>query len=305
MKKKEFVKWFSIIFPFVFIGIVVFLYFLNETGKYDESQLTLIMAVDVLIGCVIEIGMLMWLGKLSGTVAPEDYDKSLVKENMVVDEYSKKLNKDNPDGIDVKLLDDGYFIFVGKFNLGDLGWCQGDKIRIYFDGEDIERLDLSNEQAIEKVKKFIYNMKSKIDSNKAYLKNYFLTMAIETYMESENPFWEDYMRKGFKTKDYEEIGMDEILTEKDQEKIEKALEKFDEFGITKKISFDAENFIRDKFKWFDIDAFLKSIKIESISFNMINSETMTVQISDEHSTVFCGAYDEFDENMTPNDWHNF
>ena len=305
MKQRKFVKWFSIIFPFVFVGIMVLLFILNKMELYSEKTLVILLLIDVLVGCSLEIGMLTWYTKMVGVVAPQDYDKSLVKENMVVDEYSKKLNKDNPDGIDVKLLQDGYFVFVGKFSLGDLGYCQGDKIRIYFDGEDIERLDLSNEKAIEKVKKFIFSIKEKINSNKSYLKNYFLTMALETYTENENPFWGKYMLNGYKFKDYENISMTDFLSQKDIDKIEKALTQFDEYGITKKISFDAEKFFKDKFKWFDIDSYIKSIKIERVSFNMINTETMTVQLSDAYDAVLCGAYDEFDEKLSPIDWHNF
>lgn len=255
-------------------------------------------------------GMLIWfvaiwiVSSVIKPEAPKDYEKSVIKENMVILEQSKKLNKDNPDGIDIKLLEDNYFIFVGKFSLGELGVCSGAKIRIYYDGEDIERQDLSRDEALKKVKDYILERQEAINNNVSYLKNYFLTMLIETYMENENPFWEKFMLAGYNYADYEEIGLDDVLTEKEQEKIENALNKFDEVGITKKISFDAEKFIKTKFKWFDYDAFMKTIDIENVSFDIVQKR-MSIQLSDKNNAAFCGAYDEFDENMSPCDWHNF
>ena len=177
-------------------------------------------------------------------------------------------------------------------------------MRIRFDGEDIERLDLSREEALAKVKDYLNYFNEKIVGNPDYLKNYFLTMLLETYVENENPFWEDFMLKGYKYSDYEEISIDDILTEKDQEKIENVLSKYDEFGVSKKISFDPEKFIKQKFKWFDFDAFMKTIKIEYVYFEITDKE-MSVQLSDEKECAFCGAYELFDANMTPHDWHNF
>ena len=49
---------------------------------------------------------------------------------------------------------------------------------------------------------------------------------------------------------------------------------------------------------------MKTIKIEYVYFEITDKE-MSVQLSDEKECAFCGAYELFDANMTPHDWHNF
>ena len=60
--------------------------------------------------------------------------------------------------------------------------------------------------------------------------------------------------------------------------------------------------IKNKQNFFE--KFVSKINIDFVTFN-IDTMSVSIQLSDETKEIFEGAYEEFDENLIPQDWHNF
>ena len=66
---------------------------------------------------------------------------------------------------------------------------------------------------------------------------------------------------------------------------------------------DVEKLAKEIFPMFDFDGLIASVHPEEIVFT---GSRISVQFSDGWGySFFSGAYEEFDENLTPTDWHNF
>lgn len=66
---------------------------------------------------------------------------------------------------------------------------------------------------------------------------------------------------------------------------------------------DAEAALRKMYPMFRFDAFLASLKPDCMSFS---DRRISFQCTDGFgAAVACGAYDELDNALVFNDWHNF
>ena len=152
---------------------------------------------------------------------------------------------------------------------------------------------------------YINAQEAKIQKNIKQINDYFLYQLIEHITYIKYPFWEIDMAvlPEYKGK-YSEEDFAEVYNEENFKKVNALQNDFYRLpndGSMEKS--DVEKLAKEIFPMFDFDGLIASVHPEEIVFT---GSRISVQFSDGWGySFFSGAYEEFDENLTPTDWHNF
>ena len=214
----------------------------------------------------------------------------------------RKYNSGDVSGIEIKLTEQGDFVFVGKFDLGELGTVGFDKIRISVDVDALKHIygdGLTDDKALKLVTDTINGFRDKIKKHSHALKNHFLAGMIEETNMSGTGFWENYR---LREDEYDDEKCSELFDAWYEKVFEGYRSSSDGKSICDERSVDIEAELKKNFPFFDCEKLLASIELEHLTFS---SGSVSIQLSDATNEVFCGAYDEFDTELTPYDWHNF
>lgn len=223
---------------------------------------------------------------------------------------------------------DGEFLAKGTFSMGIAGTYENKEYgqgNIHIDLELEELLENWDKEyswreplkpvladvpkdgnSIAKALEDYYNNKEKmVLENEKQINDYFLYQLVTNFVDCGTPFWEteqailEEYRGKYSEEEYDEMYSDECYDAVDALRDE--YEGTPNDGSLKKT--DVEQVIRKYFPMFDLNGLLASIKSEYLHFN---GAYLIVQFSDGWGREFyCGAYEEFDENLSPTDWHNF
>ena len=223
-------------------------------------------------------------------------------------------------------IENGKFLAKGNFDMGMAGvfenkeFGQGN-IEIEYEVEDfIKDLDSDyswmngikdifktvqkDEEALAKaMEDYLNNKEAWVQKNIKHFNDYFLYQLILNFVDCGYPFWEteDAILPEFAEKEefeyvYEDGEISSAIYALDEEFREKPID-----GVAQKT--DVEALARKLFPMFNFDGLMASITPDILNFN---GSWMQVQFSDGWDNEFyCSAYEEFDENMIPRDWHNF
>lgn len=223
-------------------------------------------------------------------------------------------------------IENGKFLAKGNFDMGMAGvfenkeFGQGN-IEIEYEVEDfIKDLDSDyswmngikdifktvqkDEEALAKaMEDYLNNKEAWVQKNIKHFNDYFLYQLILNFVDCGYPFWEteDAILPEFAEKEefeyvYEDGEISSAIYALDEEFREKPID-----GVAQKT--DVEALARKLFPMFNFDGLIASITPDILNFN---GSWMQVQFSDGWDNEFyCSAYEEFDENMIPRDWHNF
>ena len=152
-----------------------------------------------------------------------------------------------------------------------------------------------------------YNaLEAKIQKNSKQLNDYFLFRLIEMFEDCGYPFWETAEAIHEEYRDtYTEEYFDTFYDNPKRTQLVSTLyQEYDEMpndGTLAKT--DVARFIAEQYPMFNLDGLIASITPE---FLTLNGAEFSVQFSDGWDNEFyCGAYDQFDDALTPQDWHNF
>ena len=232
-------------------------------------------------------------------------------ENEIMEKYKRiesltlKYNQGNLTGIDIKTSEQGDFIFVGNIDLGEMGTVKGDKVFIDLDMDELRQNnenELSAEEARQTAIKLVSEFQNKLATYSHNLKNYFLlNMLIYTCDATDSEFWLYYRKCKDKYSDEQCQEIFDNVTENEIDLYD-LVDKHSEKGLMSEFEVDIEKFIKDKFEFFDYEAFWQGIEFECVYFK---KDTVSIQFSDNTCNLFCGAYEEFDEQLHPLDYHNF
>lgn len=152
-----------------------------------------------------------------------------------------------------------------------------------------------------------YNSKElMIKKNVKQINDYFLYRLILDFADCAYPFWETdeavlpEFRNKYSEEDFEAIYDNDELNNA----IYALFDDFDESPNDGSIEkTDVESLARKLFPMFNFDGLIQSINPDGLNFS---GGMMQVQFSDSWGyNFFCSAYEEFDENLAPHDWHNF
>lgn len=224
---------------------------------------------------------------------------------------------------------DGKFFVKGTFDMGLAGFYENkefedEAIQIENDLDDmIEGLDEKDymwmnplKPIFEKVPRdgdsfakaledYINEKEVMVQKNRKQLNDYFLYHLISNFLDCAYPFWENENAilpeyKHETEEDFEEIYNDEKL-----DVIDDLCKEFDDApndGSVKKT--DVEALAKKLFPMFDFDGLIKSIEPGVLGFD---GAWLAVEFSDGWGGLdfYCSAYEKFDENLAPHDWHNF
>lgn len=209
-----------------------------------------------------------------------------------------KYNKGNVTGIDIKVTDSGEFIFVGKFDMGELGVIDGEKVKIGFKTEELV-LEFDNdpepEEARQKVIQLISDYQNKLSTYSHNFKNVILlTMLDNARQITDCEFWLYYRKCADKYSDEQCHEIFDNVTDNEID-LDGLTDNYYKNGLMTNFDVDVEKFVREKFEFFDYDRFLKGLEFEQIDFSI---DTVSVQFSDENYNLFCCKTEEFDESMS-------
>ena len=223
-------------------------------------------------------------------------------------------------------IENGQFLVKGTFDMGIAGvfenkdFGQGN-IEIEYKVEDfIKDLDsdycwmneikdifkvvAKEDDALAKAMEDYLNKKEAfVQKNSKHFNDYFLYRLILVFVDCAYPFWEteeailpEYADKEEFEYVYEDNEVSSAIYALDEEFYEKPIN-----GVEQKT--DVETLARKLFPMFNFDGLIASITPDILNFN---GSWMQVEFSDGWDNEFyCAAYEEFDETMTPRDWHNF
>lgn len=212
------------------------------------------------------------------------------KQNRIKEE-TEKFFQESGSGVHVKRISNGNLLFAGEIDLGVLGKVQKEKVTVSC--ADKSKTD---EELVSSVLKLEKNIKE----NSKKVLDYFLLMMIFEYYQMGNEFWTEYLKGESWTKEQE----DKVFSESFQDKIYNLLDAYSDDGLIDAKVFDTEKFLKQKVACFDLEKFISKINIDFVTFN-IDTTSVSIQLSDETKEIFEGAYEEFDEDLIPQDWHNF
>ena len=222
--------------------------------------------------------------------------------------------------IDIKIIDEKFKV-KGSFDIGYAGLYKnkdyfGKKIEIIHDvSEVIENWDIIksridndkiSDATLEKCLTDYFNQfEEKVQKNIKQVNDNFLINIFSGLSDIGYPFWEhdeiiikDAMPKGL------EEDFNELIYKPYWDEIDALSEEFYDVpndGSKKKP--DVESAIRKMFPMFDLDRFIKGVVPDILC---LNDGRISFQCNDSlDCSILCAAYDELDEELTFNDWHNF
>lgn len=212
------------------------------------------------------------------------------KENRIKQE-TEKFFQESGSGVHVKRISNGNLLFAGEIDLGVLGKVQKEKVTVSC---------ADNSKTDEELVLAVLKLGNNIKENSKKVLDYFLLMMIFEYYQMGNEFWMEYLKGEAWKKEQE----DKVFSESFQDKIYNLLDAYSDDGLIDAKVFDTEKFLKQKVACFDLEKFISKINISFITFN-IDTMSVSIQLSDETKEIFESAYEEFDENLVPQDWHNF
>ncbi len=207
-----------------------------------------------------------------------------------------KYNSGNPTGIAIETTKDGAPIFVGTFDLGELGTVKGENVDLHFETA------ILNEDAKEYARKTVELIQAKLVKYSHNLLNYFLLQALYEAYDACNEVWKHYRKCEDKYTDEQCLEIFDKIIE-NEFNLEAEQKAYDQKGLTAKFDIDIVRFIKEKFEFFDVDKLIESLTVEDL--NIDGSGAFSIQISDKTNEIFCGAYEEFETDLTPQEWNNF
>lgn len=144
-----------------------------------------------------------------------------------------------------------------------------------------------------------------VQKNRKQLNDYFLYQLISNFVDCAYPFWENENAILPEYRHYTEEEFEEIYNDEKLDAIYDLCNEFDDApndGSVKKT--DVEALAKKLFPMFDFDGLIKSIEPGVIGFD---GAWLVVEFSDGWGGLdfYCSAYEKFDENLAPRDWHNF
>ena len=223
---------------------------------------------------------------------------------------------------------DGKFLAKGTFDMGLAGFYENKDfedraIQIENSLEDMiqglekdykwmnplkpifEKVPRDGDSLAKALENYINGKEALVQKNRKQLNDYFLYQLISNFVACAFPFWENENAilpeyKHYREEDFEKIYEDERL-----DVIDDLWEEFDDApnnGSVQKT--DVEALAKKLFPMFDFDGLIKSIEPGVIAFD---GSWMVVEFSDGWGGLdfYCSAYEKFDENLAPRDWHNF
>lgn len=202
-------------------------------------------------------------------------------------------------GISAKLSENGEIVFVGEFGIGELGVFKGENVELEIVKTDLGEA-LSDEEACAKATEFLKAKQAEIAANGKSLCDYFLVMMLLEARESGNEFWQSYKSSGSRLSDEECVEIFDSFTENDID-IDGILKKYDKYGL-KTTDTNVYELISEKLGFFDVNKLLKNMVLECMHISLTE---ISMQLSDKYNEIFVGAYENFDDRLVPQDWHNF
>lgn len=189
----------------------------------------------------------------------------------------------------------GFKELAQELEINNYEWIQ--PLKPYFEG--VEKNGDAYAKALEK---FINEKEEFVQKNIKQINDYFLYRLVDNFYACGYPFWEvkEAILPEFSDYDFEDIydddGLNETISNLDKEYYntpnDNSMEKT-----------DVEAFVRKQFPMFNWDKLIETIIPEGIYFD---GAWMSVQFSDNWGyNLYCSAYEKFDENLKPTDWHNF
>lgn len=168
-----------------------------------------------------------------------------------------------------------------------------------------EKVPRDGDSLAKALENYINGKEALVQKNRKQVNDYFLYQLILNFVDCDYPFWENENAilpeyKHYREEDFEKIYEDDRL-----DVINDLWEEFDDApnnGSVQKT--DVEALAKKLFPMFDFDGLIKSIEPCVIGFN---GSWMAVEFSDGWGGLdfYCSAYEVFDENLAPRDWHNF
>lgn len=217
-----------------------------------------------------------------------------------------KLNITINEEINKKILNN-----ICDLDLGVLNVFSKDRVDIMGEYSYVSD-DLSEDEFVENLSGLINNFNLKFAKYKDNFKNYILLHLLnDAYMTGSFGcgLVKDYL---IDENNYSEEECNEICEKVINEDIIKELDYYYKHGLTYNSNFNAEDFIKENLTFFNYERFISSLTCEvvtiSFNYNKENNKlelTMSLQFSDKHISFYCSAYEVFDENLMPLDWHNF
>lgn len=213
---------------------------------------------------------------------------NILRETVEKEKLSVQRNAKPHAGIDVQSVNN-HLIFVGAFDLGELGVVKGENV-------DLSEA-LSEQGGTDAARAAVDKLQADIRNYGYPLKNYYLLLMLCEAEAAGIENWRRYRKNKYSDEQCLQI-FDSAMNDVD---LEAEGAKYDEYGLAAENVTDIELFIKEKMPFFDIDTLMKSLRLESLS---IDSDGFSLQLSDKTSEIFCGAYERF-EDWIPQDWHNF
>lgn len=181
--------------------------------------------------------------------------------------------------------------------LGNLGVFSTEKDSLgfgYLLARALERHDEVDAQ-ISFVLETVEVWRKQIESHSQYIINYFMFNAIENTHDTDTGFWLDW---NIDEKKYPNEKCLEIFHQKYDNIIKNEISEY----LAKDTTKDIKELFQKHFPFFAYDEFTAGIMLENLSYDL---DTFSIQISDKTSSVFCGAYEQFNSDLEGIDWHNF
>lgn len=223
---------------------------------------------------------------------------------------------------------DGEFLVKGTFSFGIAGTNENKEYGteqielLYMSLEDIidaidedddfmyegllEPLKQTNKDAdkIAEVLTNYYNEREAvIKKNEVQINNYFLIQLFSNIIDCAYPFWEieqtilPEWKEKYTPEDYEKM-----LDEYADEITAMANEYYESPNDGSMEKTDVYKRLKEMFPMFDFQGLIATIKPEGVCFEGSN---LCVQFSDDWGCdLYCAAYERFDEQLVPHEWHN-
>lgn len=170
----------------------------------------------------------------------------------------------------------------------------------------LENVPKDGDSVAKALEDYYNNKELMIKNNVKQINDYFLYRLIRNFADCEYPFWETYeavlpeFRDKYSDKDFEAIYDNDELNNAIYALCDDFNESPNDGSVEKT---DVEGLARNLFPMFNFDGLIQSINPDDLNFS---GGMLQVQFSDSWGyNFFCSAYEEFDENLAPHDWHNF
>lgn len=177
-----------------------------------------------------------------------------------------------------------------------------------FEGK-MENLDGDTAAAV--LTDYYNNLEKRAKEQQEQLDNYFLFRLMENLNAVAFPFWEneDALLDGYEDLEEDDDVYDKVYTEELDDAVTEVdsllckIQDENEPEQMKDFRVDMKALFKKYLPMFNLEGLQKTIKNESTHFE---GACVSVQFSDDwNCEYFCGAYEKFEPDFIPTDWHNF